>query len=119
MKLLSLAPLIFLLAACGGGVDLSTPDKAATAYLNAMIAGDREAVQNTLSRETPPAIDMAEGTDFPKGEASGYQSFRLLTQTPDSVDAEITFKDGSKANRRLYVVKEGDNYRISNYVWIP
>ena len=125
MKLTSLVCLVLVLAACGQAfapapvVEFATPESVATAYFNAKIAGDKQAVQNTFSRSTPPAFDMAEGVDPPAGEASGYKSFRLLTNTPGTVDTEVTFNDGTKANRRLFVQKEGENYRISNYVWIP
>jgi hypothetical protein len=119
MKLISLAPLLLLLAACGGGVDLSTPDKTAAAYLNAKIARDTEAAVATLSRQSPPSLDLAEGVDFPAGEASGYASFSIFAQTADRVSAEVTFKDGTKAKREFFLVREGDEYRITGYVWIP
>lgn len=129
-KIIGVFLFAFMLIACS--TDESTPEKLAEAYVNAMFDGDADKVYKLLY--IPKKDDNSESKNFIKGKVyqmiaktadqakkhGGFDKSEILdvnyrneAKDAATVITSIIFKDGTKKEERIKVIKIDDKWLLN------
>lgn len=117
--LIMMAVLSFTMTACGA--DYGSPEGAVTLFMDAQVAGDTEAIRESLTRDDIEMLSAKNDAVDVKLKDGGVTEYTIqgvkMEKTKDGDEAAVvtvnTTVEGKKQPMDIWCIKEGEEWKVS------